>query len=426
MLDLKFIRENIELVRKNLQDRANKLNLDELLKLDEKRRKSLQKAEELKCKRNQATEEIARLKKEKKKADHLIKEMRKLGEEIGNLENKVSECEGEVNRLLLLIPNIPDSSVPVSNDPKDNKEVRSWGKKPEFDFQPRPHWDVAGGLGIMDFERAAKISSSHFALFKGQGAGLERALLNFMLDLHINKHGYKEIWPPVLVNRKCITGTGQLPKYEEDMYRCDLDDIFPIPTAEVPLTGLHMDEVIEEKDLPIYYTAYTPCFRREAGSYGKDTRGLLRVHQFDKVEMVKLTRPEDSDAELEKMVQNAEEVVQMLGLPYKIIMLCTVELGFAAKKCYDIEIWAPAQKKWLESSSCSNCGDFQARRLNIRYRKKDGKTELVHTLNGSGIALARTFAAILENYQQKDGSVVIPEILRPYMGGAEKIPCSPS
>lgn len=424
MLDLKFIRENIELVRKNLQDRANKLDLNEFLKLDEKRRKFIQKLEELKYRRNLSTQKIAQLKKKKKKIDHLVKEMKNLGREIEKLEKEVSVYEKKVNDLVLLIPNIPDALVPVGLTPDANKEVRSGGKKPEFDFQIRPHWDIGETLGILDFSQASKITGSHFALYRGLGARLERALLNFMLDLHINKHGYKEIWPPALVNRECITGTGQLPKYEEDMYHCDLDDFFPIPTAEVPLTGLHKDEVLDEKDLPIYYTAYTPCFRREAGSYGKETRGLLRVHQFDKVEMVKFTRPEDSDAELEKMVQNAEEVVQMLGLPYRVMLLCTVELGFAARKCYDIEIWAPAQNKWLESSSCSNCGDFQARRLNIRYRKKDGKTELVHTLNGSGIALARTFAAILENYQQKDGSVIIPEVLRPYMDGIERIQSS--
>ncbi len=421
MLDLKFIRENVELVRKNLRDRANKLDLDGLLKLDEKRRKLIQKVEELKYKRNIASEKIAQLKKDKKKTDHLIEEMKDVGKEIEKFEDEVSTYEKKVNQTVLLIPNIPDSSVPAGLTQDFNKEVRSWGKKPEFDFQPRLHWDIGETLGILDFGRASKITGAHFALYKGLGASLERALVNFMLDLHLNKHGYKEIWPPVLVNRECITGTGQLPKYEEDMYRCELDDIFPIPTAEVPLTGLHMDEVLEEKNLPIYYTAYTPCFRREAGSYGKETRGLLRVHQFDKVEMVKLTKPEDSDIELEKMVQNAEEVVQLLELPYRVMLLCTVEMGFAARKCYDIEIWAPAQGKWLESSSCSNCGDFQARRLNIRYRKKDGRTELVHTLNGSGIALARTFAAILENYQQKDGSVVIPEVLRPYIGGVEKI-----
>ncbi|OIN98483.1 serine--tRNA ligase [Candidatus Desantisbacteria bacterium CG_4_10_14_0_8_um_filter_48_22] len=421
MIDMKFIRENAELIRKNLQDRGNKLNLDELLGMDEERRKLIKKAEELKFKRNVDSEKIAQLKKEKKDADALIKEMKEIGDEIKKLDGELGVYEKKVNDMLLLIPNIPDPSVPVSTDPKDNREVRTWGKKPEFDFQPRPHWDIGEALGILDLGRASKITGAHFAIYKGLGAKLERALINFMLDLHIDKHGYKEIWPPILVNRGCITGTGQLPKYEEDMYRCDLDDIFPIPTAEVPLTGFHKDEVLEEKDLPVYYTAYTPCFRREAGSYGKDTRGLLRVHQFDKVEMVKLTKPEDSDAEHEKMVQNAEEVIQLLKLPYRVILLCTVEIGFSARKCYDLEIWAPAQNRWLESSSCSNCGDFQARRLNIRYRKKDGKTELVHTLNGSGIALARTFAAILENYQQKDGSVIVPDVLKPYMGGVDVI-----
>jgi len=421
MIDMKFIRENAELIRKNLQDRGNKLNLDELLGMDEERRKLIKKAEELKFKRNVDSEKIAQLKKEKKDADALIKEMKEIGDEIKKLDGELGVYEKKVNDMLLLIPNIPDPSVPVSTDPKDNREVRTWGKKPEFDFQPRPHWDIGEALGILDLGRASKITGAHFAIYKGLGAKLERALINFMLDLHIDKHGYKEIWPPILVNRGCITGTGQLPKYEEDMYRCDLDDIFPIPTAEVPLTGFHKDEVLEEKDLPVYYTAYTPCFRREAGSYGKDTRGLLRVHQFDKVEMVKLTKPEDSDAEHEKMVQNAEEVIQLLKLPYRVILLCTVEIGFSARKCYDLEIWAPAQNRWLESSSCSNCGDFQARRLNIRYKKKDGKTELVHTLNGSGIALARTFAAILENYQQKDGSVIVPDVLKPYMGGVDVI-----
>ena len=421
MIDLKFIRENAELVKVSLKNRGNKLDLDAFLKLDEERRKLIQKAEDLKNRKNVDSEKIAKLKKEKKDAASLIEEMKKIGEEIKKLEEELSGYEEKVNNMLLLIPNIPDPSIPVSTDPKDNKEIRVWGKKPEFDFKPRPHWEIGDTLGILDFDRASKITGTHFALYKGMGARLERALINFMLDLHINKHGYREVSPPILVNRECITGTGQLPKYEEDMYHCEIDDLFPIPTAEVPLTGMHKDEVFDEKDLPVCYTAYTPCFRREAGSYGKDTRGLLRVHQFDKVEMVKFTRPEDSDAELEKMVTNAEEVIQLLDLPYRVILLCTVEIGFAARRCYDIEIYAAAQDKWLESSSCSNCSDFQARRLNIRYRTKEGRNELVHTLNGSGIALARTFAAILENYQQKDGSVVVPKALRPYMGGTEII-----
>jgi len=421
MIDLKFIRENTELVKESLRNRGNKLNLDELLSLDESRRKFIGQIEELKRKRNADSEKIAGLKKEKKDASSFIEEMKKIGDEIKKLEADLSGFEEKVNKTLLVIPNIPDASIPVSLDPKDNKEVKVWGKKPKFSFTPRAHWDIGESLDILDFPRASKISGSHFALYKGAGAKLERALINFMLDLHIKKHGYKEITPPILVNRKCITGTGQLPKYEEDMYKCEVDDFFPVPTAEVPLTGMHMDETFEEKDLPVYYTAYTPCFRREAGSYGKDTRGLLRVHQFDKVEMVKLVKPETSDDELEKMLKNAEEVIQLLGLPYRILMLCTIELGFSARKCYDIEIWAPAQDRYLESSSCSNCSDFQARRLNLRYKKKDGKTELLHTLNGSGIALARTFAAILENYQQKDGSVIIPKVLIPYMGGMKKI-----
>ncbi len=317
---------------------------------------------------------------------------------------------------------MPHKTVPVGKSPRDNVEVRQWGQQPRFDFQPRSHWDLAGDLGIIDFARASKLSGSHFALYRGWGARLERALISFMLDLHTQKHGYTEISPPFIVKRECMVGTGQLPKLEEDMYRCEEDDFFLIPTAEVPLTNMHREEILKGEDLPLYYCAYTPCFRREAGSYGKDTRGLVRIHQFDKVELVKFVRPQDSEEELEKLVRDAEEVLQTLGLHYRVLSLCTADISFAAAKCYDIEVWAPGERRYLEVSSCSSFGDFQARRAQIRYRPPGGaKAEFVHTLNGSGVALPRAVVALLETYQQKDGSVIIPEPLRPYMGGREKI-----
>jgi seryl-tRNA synthetase len=334
----------------------------------------------------------------------------------------LKSLEENIEKLMLWIPNVHHPSVPVGRGEEDNKVVRAWGEKPQFDFEPLMHWDIAEALGIVDFKRGSTISQSNFVVFKGMGARLVRAIIGFMLDLHTKKHGYEEVWPPALVNRASMMGTGQLPKLEEDMYHCNVDDLFLIPTAEVPLTNLHRDEILDGADLPVYYTAYTPCFRREAGSYGKDTRGLNRVHQFDKVELVKFVAPETSYDELEKLVKDAEEVLQAFGLHYRVNLLCTGELSFSASKCYDLEAWSPAQKKWLEVSSCSNFEDFQARRMGVRYRPAPGeKARLVHTLNGSGVALPRTIIAILETYQTKDGRVRVPEVLVPYMDGAEVV-----
>jgi seryl-tRNA synthetase len=350
----------------------------------------------------------------------IIDKMKALSQKIDDLDKKVDEIDKKLGNLMLYIPNIPHNSIPIGG-PENNKEVKKWGDFRQFDFKPKTHMEIGEDLDILDFPRSSKISGSGFCLFKGLGALLERALINFMLDLHTNHHGYKEIFPPFLVNRASMTGTGQLPKLEEDMYRLKDDDLFLIPTAEVPVTNIHRDDVLDESKLPICYTAYTACFRREAGSYGKDTKGLMRVHQFDKVELVKFVKPETSFDELEKLLNNAEEVLKKLGLPYRVVMLATGDISFAASKCYDIEAWAPGAEKNLEVSSCSNFTDFQARRANIKYRTTTKKLEYVHTLNGSGIAMARTVVAILENYQQKDGSVVIPDVLRPYMAGRERI-----
>lgn len=422
MLDLKFIRENIGLIKKALKDRGMDLNLDIFLELDKERRALLQEAEGLKHKKNRVTEEIANLKKASKPAQDKIRDMKKLSQNIKEFEAKVGEINKKLGKILLQIPNIPHSSVPVGPGPQANKVAREWGKKRKFDFKPHTHIELGEMLDIMNFPQASKIVGSNFPLFKGEGAKLVRALINFMLELHTKKHGYREIWPPALVNRTSMITTGQLPKLEEDMYRLKDDDYFLIPTAEVPVTNIHRDEVLEEDNLPVYYTAYTPCFRREAGSYGKETRGLLRVHQFDKVELVKFVKPEDSYQELEKLLKDAEEVLQMLKLPYRVSALSTGDLSFAAAKCYDIEAYSSGIEQYLEVSSCSNFENFQARRGNIRYRKKDTrKLEYVHTLNGSGVALARTIAAILENYQQKDASIKIPEALVSFMGGQEVI-----
>ncbi|MCM8797596.1 MAG: serine--tRNA ligase [Candidatus Omnitrophica bacterium] len=422
MLDIKFIRENTDLVRRTLESRNLKLNLDELLLADNTRRKLLVELEELRSSRNRANDEISALLKNKKDAKDKISAMKEISGKIDNLELRLKDINAQLDKLLLNIPNIPHASVPVG-DVSMNKVVRSWGKQRRFDFQPVTHIELAGHLDIIDFGRATKIAGSNFILYKGWGARLERALINFMLDLHTQKHGYMEVFPPFLVNRASMTGTGQLPKLEQDMYRLKDDDLFLIPTAEVPLTNIFMNEVIPEEKLPIYYTAYTSCFRREAGSYGKDTKGLIRVHQFDKIEMVKFVKPEDSYVELEKLVKDAEDVLQALELPYRVAMLSTQDLSFAASKCYDLEAYAPGIDKWLEVSSCSNFEAFQARRANIRFRRKDtGKPDFLHTLNGSGVALARTVVALLENNQQRDGSIVIPEQLRPYLDGKERIP----
>jgi len=421
MLDIKFIRENLDLVKKSIKDRGLKIDLESLLKLDDSRRKALSEVEELRAQKNKANDEISALLKAKKDAKQKIASMKKIAERIDTLEEELKRINAELDKSLLVIPNIAHVSIPVG-DASCKKTVHSWGELPKFDFKPVTHIELSQHLDIIDFVRATKISGSNFILYKGWGAKLERALINFMLDLHTKKHGYTEVFPPFLVNRASMTGTGQLPKLEEDMYRLKDDDLFLIPTAEVPVTNIFRDEILDEADLPVYYTAYTACFRREAGSYGKDTKGLIRVHQFDKVELVKFVKPEDSYDELEKLVNNAEEVLQLLGLPYRVAMLSTQDLSFSASKCYDLEAYAAGIDQWLEVSSCSNFESFQARRTNIKFRRKENKKlDFVHTLNGSGIALARTVVAILENYQQKDGSVIIPQVLRPYLDGKERI-----
>ncbi len=426
MLDLRFVRENAEHVTAGLARRGIRLDLTEFLSLDAKRRAAQQEIETLRRRRNEVSEEIGRLKKAGQPAEDKVTEMRAEGDQIAALENSTREVEESQRNILLTIPNLPHASVPDGKDENDNKEIRRWspsgGEPPKFTFEPKPHWDLAEYLDIIDFDRAAKITGARFALYKGMGARLERALISFMLDLHTSEHGYLEVLPPFMVNKASMTATGQLPKFEEELFKVENGTYFLIPTAEVPVTNIHRDEILPEESLPVLYTAYTPCFRREAGSYGKDTRGLIRQHQFNKVELVKFSRPDNSYEELEKLTANAEEVLKRLGLSYRVIVLCAGDMGFSAAKTYDIEVWLPAQKKYREISSCSNFEDFQARRGNIRYKAKGGKkTELVHTLNGSGLAVGRTVVAILENFQQADGSVVIPEALRPYMGGAEKI-----
>lgn len=427
MLDIKFIRENPGVVKKALKDRAMKLGIDEVLELDKNRRAMLSEVEELKHKRNEESEEIGKFVKLGKDAGKIKEAMKTVSQKIKEIDTKVEEFNKKLGVLLLNIPNIPHNSIPVGPDKTYNKLVKEWGKADTFDFKAKTHLELGEALGILDFPRAAKITGAGFSLYKGPGARLERALINFMLDLHTKKHGYTEIFPPFLVNRASMTGTGQLPKLEEDMYKLKDDDLFLIPTAEVPVTNIHRDEILDEEKLPIYYCAYTACFRREAGSYGKDTKGLTRVHQFDKVELVKFVKPEGSFDELEKLLKDAEEVLQLLEIPYRVVMLATGDLSFSAAKCYDIEIWAAASSAWLEVSSCSCFTDFQARRANIKYRVKGqglrGKTEYVHTLNGSGVALARLVISILENYQNKDGSVTIPKALVPYMDGATQIKC---
>ncbi|NOZ56559.1 MAG: serine--tRNA ligase [Calditrichaeota bacterium] len=417
MLDLKFIRENPDLVRRAIESKREKADLDRLLELDERRRQLLAEVESLKHQRNVVSQQIAAKKKAGEDASEAIREMQGVAERIKALDDELKKIEKAIYEIQIWIPNVPHPSVPEGVDENDNVEVRRWGEIPEMDFEPRPHWEIAERLGLVDFARGSKISGSFFVSFRGAGARLERALINFMIDLHVKKHGYTEIWPPAVVRRETMFGTGQLPKLEEDMYRIEQDDLFLIPTAEVPVTNLHRDEVLDGDALPIKYVAYTPCFRREAGSYGRDTRGLIRIHQFDKVEMVNFVHPDTSYDRLEGLVAEAEEVLQLLNLPYRVVQLCTGELSFAAAKCYDLEVWAPGVKKYLEVSSCSNFEDFQARRANIRFRPKEGgKTRYVHTLNGSGLALPRTVIAILENYQTDEGTVVVPEVLRDYVG----------
>lgn len=418
MLDPKIIRNEPEKVRQALINRnSTTAVLDELVELEESRRKYLVEVEAMKAERNAASDEIAKMKKNKLDATAEIERMRSVSAKIKEMDSELAEVETKFNTLLMGIPNIPSASAPVGKDASDNITTRGWGEPRKFDFEPKPHWDIATSLDIIDFERGSKIAGSGFILYKGLGAKLERSLLNWMLDTHTIEHGYTEVFPPFLTNRKATTGTGQLPKLEDDMYHCDKeDDLFLIPTAEVPVTNIFMDEILDAEQLPIYLTAFSACFRREAGSAGKDTRGLLRVHQFNKVEMVKFVKPETSYDEHEKLLANAETILQKLQIPYKILLLCSGDLSFAAAKCYDIEIHAPGVGNWLEVSSCSNFEDFQARRANIRYRPDaKSKPEFIHTLNGSGVALPRLVVSILENYQQADGSVIIPEVLRPYM-----------
>jgi seryl-tRNA synthetase len=422
MLDLKFIRENVDKVKEAIRNKGEKTDLDLLLSLDEKRRSLLLQADELKHQKNVVSDKIALMKKQKEDPRDQIENMRKVADRIDILDKELKGLEGKIADLLLTVPNIPHPTVPVGSNEEANVVIRSWGEHPQFNFEPRPHWELGQILGILDLPKAAKVTGSGFLVLTGKGARLQRALINFMLDLHTKKHNYTEILPPFMANRAAMIGTGQLPKLEEDMYLCEKDDLFLIPTAEVPLTNLHREETLKEDDLPIYYTAYSACFRREAGAYGKDTRGMIRVHQFDKVEMVKFVKPETSYDELENLVKDAEEVLKLLNLPYRIRVLCTGDLSFAAAKCYDIEAWASGVGNCLEVSSCSNFEDFQARRMGLRFRPKGGgKLQYVHTLNGSGIALPRTMIALMENYQTEKGTVIIPEALRPYMDGMGEI-----
>ena len=421
MLDQRFVRQNPDAVRQAVANKNERVDVDRFLDLDERRRELLQTVESLKQRRNTVSDEIARMKRNGEDASERIAEMREVSTRIKGIDADLAGLQDSLQAILERLPNIPHSSVPVGADESANVEVRRWGGTPEVEFERKAHWDIGEALDIIDFQRAGKISGSHFVLFKGEGARLQRALIQFMLDLHIRKHGYTEIIPPYIVNRQSMFGTGQLPKMEEDMYRTDMDDLFLIPTAEVPVTNMHRDEILPEDDLPIRYTAYSPCFRREAGSYGRETRGLIRVHQFDKVEMVKFVRPETSYDELETLVNDAEAVLQLLNIPYRVVALCTGELSFAAAKCYDLEAWAPGVNRWLEVSSCSNFEDFQARRSGIRYRDKAGKSRFVHTLNGSGMGMARTLIAVIEHYQTVQGGIRIPEVLVPYMGGLKEI-----
>ncbi len=422
MLDIKFVRENRELVQRMLQQRGYDLELQSILASDQERRQVIKEVESLKHERKAVSDQIAQMKKRGEDASEIITRMRQVSQRIKVLDQELAEREDELHQSLLLIPNVPHETVPVGKDEQDNPVVKRWGEISQFSFTPKPHWELGESLGILDFERAAKMTGARFTLYWGVGARLERALINFMLDLHTTKHGYQEVLPPFMVNSSAMTGTGQLPKFKEDLFKLEDWDYYLVPTAEVPVTNIHMNEILEEDDLPLYYTAFTPCFRSEAGSYGKDTRGLIRQHQFNKVELVKFTTPEQSYDELESLLLDAEEVLQELQLPYQVVTLCTGDLGFAAAKTYDIEAWLPGQQAFREISSCSNFGDFQARRANIRYRPR-GKKKIAfpYTLNGSGLAVGRTLVAILENWQQEDGRVVIPPVLRPYMGGIEVI-----
>lgn len=422
MLDIKRIRMDSEGVLRALAKRHGNFPIEQLLKLDEERRTILVEVEEMKAEQNRVSKEIPRLKKEGKDVAPIFEEMKELAEKVKVLDVRVKEVDDEIKVLLLQIPNTPHETVIEGESDADNVEMRKWGEPRQFDFEPKAHWDLGTELGVLDFDRAVKISGARFSVFRGAGARLERAIVNFMLDLHTENHGYMEMATPYMVNRDSMIGTGQLPKFEEDMFHVPAKDFFLVPTAEVPLTNLLRDEILREEDLPVYFTAYTPCFRAEAGSAGRDTRGLIRNHQFDKVEMVKFAHPDKSYEELETLTANAEEVLKRLGIPYRVVMLSTGDLGFSSAKTYDVEVWMPSYGRYVEISSCSNFEDFQARRANLRFRSTEtGKVEYLHTLNGSGLAVGRTFAAILENYQQADGSVIIPEVLKKYMGGIEKL-----
>ncbi|MCT4662122.1 MAG: serine--tRNA ligase [Tissierellales bacterium] len=423
MLDIKRIRANVEEVKELLERRQNgAYDIDAIVKLDGDRREILQEVEQLKAKQNQVSKEIPKLKKEGKDVAPIFAEMKEISNKVKELDAKVKAVDEEIQERLLYIPNIPNPEIPVGNDDQDNVEMRKWGEPKNFDFDIKAHWDLGVDLDILDFERAAKITGARFTLFKGKGALLERALINFMLAKHTLEHGYTELMTPFMVNRESMTGTGQLPKFEEDAFKLPSKDYFLVPTAEVPVTNYHRGEILDEETLPVSYTAYTPCFRQEAGSAGRDTRGLIRNHQFDKVEMVKLVDPEKSYEELEALTGHAEAILQALGLPYRVVTLCSGDLGFSAAKTYDIEVWMPSYGRYVEISSCSNFEDYQARRANIRFRPEGkGKPQFVHTLNGSGLAVGRTFAAILENYQRADGSIEIPEVLRGFMGGIEEL-----
>ncbi len=421
MLDIRYLRENFEAAEKALGNRGGGIDLSGFTALDQQRRELLGEGETLKAEKNKVSALIGQTK-DKSQVQGEIARMKEVSARIKELDDQLSGVEEQLSEILMGVPNIPHPSTPVGLSEDDNVEVRVWGEKPQFDFEPKAHWDIGEGLGILDFERASKLSGARFALYTGAGARLERALINFMLDLHTEQHGYTETLPPFLVNRASMTGTGQLPKFEADLFQTKEVELFLIPTAEVPVTNIHRDEILSEKELPLCYTAYTPCFRKEAGSHGRDTRGLIRQHQFNKVELVKFVRPEDSDVELEKLLKNAEKVLQLLKLPYRVVDLCTGDIGFSSARTFDIEVWLPGQQCYREISSCSTFTDFQARRAAIRFRRDGGKKpEFVHTLNGSGLAIGRTWLAVLENYQQADGSVVVPEVLRPYMGGLEKI-----
>jgi seryl-tRNA synthetase len=414
VLDIKLIRDNPEIVREAMEKRGESAPLDQIISLDEQRRQLLHEMETLRAHRNEVSKQLGTI---ADKPPQLIAEMRQLGEKVTSLEAEICRVESELNDFLLRLPNIPAADVPVGKDTQDNIVVRSWGKPTDISFTPLPHWELAEKLNIIDFQRGVKLSGSRFYVLKGQGARLQRALITFMLDLHVKEHGYTEIYPPFMVKRECMVGSGNLPKFADNLYHDEEDDLWFVPTAEVPLTNLHRDEVLPPGTLPLYYVAYTACFRREKMAAGKDTRGIKRGHQFDKVELYKFTEPETSDVELEKLVGNAEDISRRLGIPYRVLQLCTGDLGFASVKSFDIEMWAPGCGEWLEVSSCSNCGDFQARRTNIRYRPEPkAKPSFVHTLNGSGLALPRVLIALLENYQQTDGSIKVPEALIPYMG----------